>query len=244
MKNNLHYQLLFCITTSLALFSFIPTTVGQMMETGEVNLVGLCPKNFSDEIEIQIYLCLNNGNTTNNIKNISVKNAFELTNKFLTIDNTVNSFEESFKQKLAVLKELNLLDEGITIEKLLGNSGNKLIQTSGEIPKTLPIGNRKTIFNVGGIVSFGGIGGGIGFGINSHIPVIGYENIGIFWFRGGITLWGFPLIVPQYLMGRIIGVFTMFTGILIRVLYPYTYGPFVFGLGISGPAIWLNPGIF
>ena len=248
MKNKMH-RLLLQVTTLIVVFSFVPTALGETVVTEKGTLIDPCCTNSSDEAEIQVFLCYNDGRMTNNSIKISMKNALELSNRYLTLDNTVNSFEESFKQKLAMLKELDLVADDITMEDILGTSVIKWIQSINEIPNSLSVRDDNPLVNAFGILSFGGIGLGVGFGLNSLVPVIGYDNVGIFWFLGKVTTVGFPTIIPQGLpIGIIVGGFIGFVGIYMRVLTPYAYGPFVFGCGFSGPTLWwrfsLRPNIF
>lgn len=223
----IRYLTLFCITMLIVTFSFLPNIFAQHIELEKSSQSDQRLINCSDSVEIQISLHYGNGNILTISRNISANKTDKLIKQFLENENNELTFEESLKQKLTILKDLDLIEDKIALQDFLSNTNNDTMSSLGYD------------FSIARLVSFFGIGLGVGVGINTHIPFFGWEVLGLFALLGKVSVAN-AFRQATEVRGFIFGGFIGFIGLLIKVLIPYSYGPFVIGFGLTGFTAWIG----
>ena len=207
--------------------SFLPNIFAQQIELEKNSQLDQRLINCSDPIEIQISLYYGNGNILTISRNISANKTNKLIKQFLENENNELTFEESLKQKLTILKDIDLIEGKIALQDFLNNKNNDTMSSLGYD------------FSISRLVSFFGIGLGVGVGMNTHIPFYGWEVLGLFAFRGKASIAN-AFRQATEVRGLVFGGFIGFIGLLIKVLIPYSYGPIIIGFGLAGFTAWIG----
>jgi hypothetical protein len=205
----------------------------------------LSVENVDNKVKIETFIFFANGTVKKSFINISIaefRNMEKLLRKPIELNNSINT---AFNEKLSILKKFGIINEEISADVFSNSFKNKFnfSENKGLLPRSKPLfGN--IFFNIFNIFLFiwGFPGFGVGFGLNSYIPAIGFDWIDLFYlpFAGYVTAFG----VPQPLMfmfgSPLMGIVTSFIGVITRVLYPFVYGPFICAMGLSGPTFWIK----
>ena len=165
-------------------------------------------------------------------ENISFNNVNKLIKLINEADNKNLNFEESLDYKINILKDFNLISKEIKKIEIRNDSFNMRNET-----KDVKLPLCSLDFTMGNRVNFFGAGFGVGVGVNTHIPIAGWEIFSIFAFAGRVSI-GQALGRSSGLRGLIIGIIFGFVGILMKVLIPYSYGPIIIGHGRAVFSVW------
>jgi hypothetical protein len=148
-------------------------------------------------------------------KNISQENMEKLKNQFFENENQKLTFKESFEQKLDLLNDLDLIQDKITTQTLIGDSD----------------------LNIMNQIFFYGMGLGVGLGIDTKVPIVGFHIFSVYSLIGKVAI-NHMFKVSKELQGHLFGLIFGFCGILLKILIPYTYGPWIVGYGFTLLTFW------
>jgi len=213
---------------------FIPTVVAKEFAFEQIIRSSEKKINPSESVAVEINLFYPGGQILTISGNISFNNVNKLIKLMNDVDDKNLDFDESLECKIDILQDFNLISD--EIEKIeIHNDAFK----GGNETKDNNTSSCGLDFSMLTRNSFFGAGFGVGVGVNTHIPIAGWEVLGFFAFAGRVTI-GQALGRSAGLRGLIFGGIFGFVGILMKVLIPYSYGPIIIGHGLSVFSVWFG----